>query len=543
MFTKQSMRRGARSTFLALFAALPAGVCSAGDHYVDAVNGNNANSGTSPTNAWRTISFAVATLAGVPPFSAETIHVAPGTYDAPLGEQFPINMRPALRLVGESGSAATVIDGQSTGASLLLFSSLSFPNGYEFEATTLLQGFTIRRGGRGIVMTSDRDLMSPTLRDLAVREMSGAGIVLALQSNASAPLAEPVMDHLRVTQNALGFDCGADTFPGGPTVRPAVSDCEFSNNTSHGVSVSAVGQVIVRPQLRRCRIERNGGDGVRASYGHLGNEIVLLEDCSISANSGDGVEGVFADTLASLTLTLRRCTIADNASAGLNMAAGTYAPFFMTASLDACVLYGNGDDVLQTGTTTARYCDVGDGDFTGVYGNISADPLFVAAASGDYRLSYGSPCAETANAMTPAGGLDLLGVARPLDGDLNRVLAPDMGAFELAPLVLKGTLQVGQPFALEVFGPPNGATRVYQTFAPLISPPKVTVNGLRYLRRTAMTLTGIFVTAPGGASIPLSIANNPALAGQTLSFQALTQRTSGGTVYTWSNPVTAVILP
>jgi hypothetical protein len=118
-----------------------------------------------------------------------------------------------------------------------------------------------------------------------------------------------------------------------------------------------------------------------------------------------------------------------------------------------------------------------------------------------------------------------------------------MGAFELAPLVLHGTLHVGQPFSLETFGPPNGATRVYQTFAPLISPPKVTVNGLRYLRRTAMTLTGIFVTAPSGGSIPLSIANNPALAGQTLSFQALTQRTSGGSVYTWSNPVTSVILP
>src|SRR5262249_44794716 len=74
-------------------------------------------------------------------------------------------------------------------------------------------------------------------------------------------------------------------------------------------------------------------------------------------------------------------------------------------------------------------------DQTGLNGNISADPLFRNAASGDYHLQTGSPAID-------AGGVDLApatdfdGVPRPLDGNGDGVAAFDMGAFEApAPVV------------------------------------------------------------------------------------------------------------
>ena len=65
----------------------------ASDWYVDAVNGSNANDGTSPATAWRTISYAVTNQgfdpAGVVPFkiflSADTVFSMDGDR-APLQE-------------------------------------------------------------------------------------------------------------------------------------------------------------------------------------------------------------------------------------------------------------------------------------------------------------------------------------------------------------------------------------------------------------------------------------------------------------------------
>ena len=64
------------------------------DYYVDAANGNDANTG-SAGSPWRTISMAIRTA----PTTGANIHVAPGTYSA--GETFPISPRPNQHLIGD----------------------------------------------------------------------------------------------------------------------------------------------------------------------------------------------------------------------------------------------------------------------------------------------------------------------------------------------------------------------------------------------------------------------------------------------------------
>lgn len=89
-----------------------------------------------------------------------------------------------------------------------------------------------------------------------------------------------------------------------------------------------------------------------------------------------------------------------------------------------CVIWNDGDDLYGY---AAIYSDVEDGD-PGT-GNISVDPQFVDAASGDYRLKASSPCIDTGtNSGAPAADKD--GVSRPQDGDGDGNATCDMGAFE-----------------------------------------------------------------------------------------------------------------
>ena len=82
------------------------------------------------------------------------------------------------------------------------------------------------------------------------------------------------------------------------------------------------------------------------------------------------------------------------------------------------ILWKNSDDLYSakfSAATRPEHSDIGDGDFRGIGGNISADPLFVDPQNGDFRLMPQSPCVDT--------------------GDLNQVYddpdgsRSDMGAF------------------------------------------------------------------------------------------------------------------
>jgi parallel beta-helix repeat protein len=106
-----------------------------------------------------------------------------------------------------------------------------------------------------------------------------------------------------------------------------------------------------------------------------------------------------------------------------------------TVSAVNTVLWGNDVFVDGLSTVSVLYSDVEQG-WPGE-GNISADPLFAAAANGDYHLRFGSPCIDTG--MDVSLDTDFEGDLRPFDGDGDGIDKYDMGADEWVGTLLTPT--------------------------------------------------------------------------------------------------------
>jgi hypothetical protein len=92
---------------------------------------------------------------------------------------------------------------------------------------------------------------------------------------------------------------------------------------------------------------------------------------------------------------------------------------------------GRAVEVDDTSRLAITYSDIEQG-WPGT-GNISADPLFVDPARGDYHLRFGSPCIDSGIATGLA--TDFEGDVRPFDGDGDGAGRYDMGADEWTGIV------------------------------------------------------------------------------------------------------------
>ena len=507
---------------VALFlAATPA--LHAGDFYVDAAHGSNSNSGTSWQDAWQTISHATGTAPG------NTIHIAPGLYDAALGEVFPISISGGITLIGERGSAVTILDGGGAAAIFSHYASSCFQS-----ASAHFEGLWLRNTGAAVDSTST---VSLTLRALVI---SGASTGVHANAVTNDPFilgschVSVSMERVLIVGCGTGVDAATasdfDPMAVESTVDVTVVDSEVLN-TGTGLRVDAGGWATSTLTVMRTRIVENDR-GIVASetcppgWG-CGFTTASVED-SLLADNDTGCQSQDAD------VDLIRSTIASNATCGASSTG--------SVDLSHCIVYGNGDDLCGSGFT-AEYCDIRDGDFDGTNGNISLDPLFVDAAGGDYRLAFGSPCIESGQPAAGTGSVDLAGTVRPVDGDLDAVELPDMGAFEHAPLFLRGIPALGDTLELELWGPAGGASRILWTNAPLTTPFDTPFGQIDLDRRLAQTFA-VTATAPCPPIVfQRDMPTDPSLIGTTLSFQALSTSQSGTIPVAFTNAVSFVVEP
>jgi len=74
-------------------------------------------------------------------------------------------------------------------------------------------------------------------------------------------------------------------------------------------------------------------------------------------------------------------------------------------------------------------------------GDISADPMFVDAANGDYHLQYNSPCIDAGTNVPEFPDYDFEGDLRILDGDNDGTAVVDMGADEYVIIYCRLTIE------------------------------------------------------------------------------------------------------
>jgi hypothetical protein len=518
------------SIALGLSFALPA---RAADWYVDAVNGSNANSGMAPGAAWQTITHALSVISTLPN-DIQVIHVAPGVYNPALGESFPLAQIPRTRIVGTAGSAQTILEGPAS--SLLAYHYDAIP----VDALTGADGLTLRQAVTGVAVGAGSVSPSPAFHDLRIENMSGPGVQVMAASGSGGVGAGATFERLDV----FGCDVGILVYAqggglgfGGAWVD--VTECVVRTSTNDGIHLTAAGNAGASVHVRRARILDNGGHGVYSSSGGGSGAVtsatLTAEASVIAGNHGCGILGEGTGSTSG-HIDLYDCTVANNAVCGVR---GSYS---QNTILSNSIFFGNADDLDLSTVPNASFSDSGDGALLGFTGCIAANPDFANARIRDYRLRFGSPCAETGDPGA-IGRLDLLGHARAYDGDLDTQSAVDMGAFEFEPLHLLGVPALGQTIGFEFWGAAGGSSTLWFAPAPLIAP-QSTPFGLSYLDPSLAASLGSVPVRPGRPFVlRRTLPSNPLLVGRTFSFQALTSSSAAPQGQAYTNAISFVVLP
>jgi hypothetical protein len=515
MLSRMSCRSRAHVLAFSLVASF-ANVASASEWYVDAVNGSNANNGSSPSTAWRTITHAVA---NVPIGAVETINIAAGTYNQALGESFPIRLKPGQQLIGAPGAERPALSAtNSNGVTLIRFESLpSQP--LDFGPESRVERLDLRRAGAGIDIVAHAGRVSPTIVDVRLERLSVHGISIDTAGAVSEPTLERV--ETRDCQLSVVFHCLLVT-GSGPSVVTA-RDCSFTQSSSTGVTLWGPAEV----RLERCNFDTIA-DAAIWNLGGASTRVACSD--SVIAYGGWAVESNGGD------IALARCTIA-NMLLPISLQAGAL-------ELDHCIAVASGAVVAAgpTASVTATRSLISDGSFDGVNGCFSGDPGFRNGADGDFRLRWGSPCIDAAFVSAPAGASDVIGTSRELDGNLDTLGKTDLGAYEFQPLELTTTGAIGSTLRLENWGP-NTPSTIYWARAGLAGSQSTPFGAFQLDPQLARVFR--FTTA--GAATPAvtlrPIPNQIALVGHTFSFQALTDSPAAPLAKAFTNGTEFTVTP
>ena len=365
----------ARSIVVAAILSVGSFPAAAKVIYVSAAANGSAN-GSSWADAKTDLAAAVTGAR-----TGDDVWVAAGTYG-------PIELRSGVRIIGgftgtESSASAsdpnanrTIISGGGTSRCV---------TGVNNDASAVLRGFSIQSG-------------------FVAMPKNGAGMFLE-NSNATIINCEFTNNRAEAVGGAVANWIGSPTFV----------SCTFHNNDGGLGGGAVLNRRLGKPSFVNCLFFRNRG----------------MEGGAVAAFEGEP--------------TFTNCTFAENTASVKS--GGAVFDNQGRAKFRNCILWRN--VAVESGTHAIFNSPTADGDSSLIHcavqngwlgaGNISADPLFVNAAAGDYRLQTGSPCRDAGDSSyLPNDRADLdwdgkTGATLPKDLAMNpRVMgtAVNIGAFE-----------------------------------------------------------------------------------------------------------------
>ena len=207
--------------------------------------------------------------------------------------------------------------------------------------------------------------------------------------------SSPTVTDCTFRSNSAGLRGGAMYNLNG---SPMVTNCVFwGNEVGEFGQGGAMANLDSHPTVLSCTFNFNEGSGKGADGGAMVNlnSDPLVINCLFSNNAS--CEGSGAMTNVDSSPSVINCTFADNLNSDPSAMWNLLGSNPMVTN---CIVRNSGGNPID-GTATVTYSNV-QGGFPGT-GNIDADPLFVDPASGDYRLSSGSPCIDAGD-NTAVGG-------------------------------------------------------------------------------------------------------------------------------------------
>ena len=301
-------------------------------------------------------------------------------------------------------------------------------------------------------------------KDIVIRSIEGADktIVDGGGTNRCAALGESTNDVVKTTLVGFTLRNGSATEAeanGGGASGGVLEDCVIRENScwperSSATGVFGRGGGLCGSIANRCEIVGNhsGNDGG-------GAYLCILADCLVSGNSAANKGGYDAGG-GMMYCRASRCTIVRNTVGEGTAFTETGGAGANSCVLDSCIVYENAYSTGEEGNAvacTATYSCFG--SVVAGTGNIAADPKFVDAANGDFRLAADSPCIDAGNDASVRSATDLAGNERIFGRHV------DMGAYEnrdFFELAVEGVEVVynGQPHNVAATATCPGATAV-----------------------------------------------------------------------------------
>jgi len=369
---------------------------SSDQFYVDAVNGSNSNSGTTSSDAWQTITFA---LAQFDPGSDNpaVINIASGTYNESLGEIFPIRLKENASIVG-SNKDTTIIDASDSKDGVIgIYDGIN----YYLKSLTIKGGYS----EGGIYCYGHDENTSPLIEDcIIMNNEGGEGGGLTFYNSS------PIITNCIIKSNqSTDFGGGIWSYNSSLTIDSCLISSNKAVDGGYGISLENKSSAIIT----NCVIAGNRIDNDYEPFGdgaiYCSSSLVSLMNSNIVNNTGWEYSGLIAGS---------------------------------SSSVKNCIFWGNdydweGDYYNDHGDLRpikGEYVHVTYSNVEGGYpgeGNININPLFTKGPEGKYYLSQiasgqsnDSPCVDAGSDYSEIFGMHIMTTRTDEQADTGIV---DMG--------------------------------------------------------------------------------------------------------------------
>ncbi len=148
------------------------------------------------------------------------------------------------------------------------------------------------------------------------------------------------------------------------------------------------------PVFVNCVIKNNKGfSGAAVNVNYSNPEII---NCLLTGNTALRGAGIFITGASEPAIV--HCTIAGNIAQegiGIYLDGTTANPII----INSIIWEESGDDIANITSSMISYCNIEDGDYNGINGNISLNPQFGSPQFGNYHILYNSPCIGAGDAV------------------------------------------------------------------------------------------------------------------------------------------------